>query len=573
MANGNDLSFALFRQHSDLCERLLYWFAPPLLYRLTISPNDRNDEISSCEIRVSHIRRPGTEAEQLSIVNCDWSLWESLDIRTPEVCEDAIENEEITEKAAIGLMALLIARLENITIERVTRRGTGADYLVRAIVDGTILPVEVSGIEIARYPSEARSRVDQKRNRLLGHNSDGFVSVTAFSHPPNRREFSYLHFVMQQHNSNGSNRINARVTSSLTPDQEASLLSLEGETALYEADNILARDKHAQAAKILKRHWGSVRTSTDRHMRLFEIATQYYKAGLYFRSQKFSRRVQAKFLRQNDKKLFQVFSNEINRRVKPMYSITIQNLVQECQSKDDFKKVAALIRKHPFVYNRIAMAFMWAYSSMRSKKYAASGTFANASCRFGLDASKVVALAFLPCVVELKEGRDEGCIAAQRFAKHFPHPMAYLVAASILYRVANSKSGEDRRRWAQKQITYYEKGYERGIAGFVDLPAEYQNDMDIRFFLFTSSATAAIAYSWLRQSDKAHKCLESMELFRSHYRDHRDLAQGIRRLVESSETQDVIEEELTVPLGNLERNAEDSVRTNAGQFATPVSAA
>ncbi len=565
MADGDVLSFELFLKHSKMCESLLHNNGPSLLLRLTIDPQRRDESVSSCEIEVSHIQRLSTNTEQQKKLNCDWSSWENIGIKHPQVCA-ILEPDDITAKAAIGMMALLIFKLEQFEIEKVLPRGTGADYEVGVFEKREYFPTEVSGLRTARFPSDSSGRLDEKRVRLLGKNRCGFVSVTTFAHPESGLH-SYLHFVARPNFMGMSQEAAMTTHPRLNPEREASILSMDGETALYSADNALARDKHSRAAKILQKHANGAGTSAERHMLRFLAATQYFKAGFYLRALRLVRRIEPRFLSEHDKQLFQNFRNEVRRRTNPKYVESILKRVQHYQQKNEFKQVAALAWHHPYVFDRIALAYIRAYTSVRSKEYFAAGTFAYAADRFGLKnyPTKIIELAFLPCVAEFSEGTEEGWLAAKDFTRYWPHPMAYLVASSILYRLANSTKGETRREWAKKQTEYYRKA----DIDYLKLPIEYQNDGDVRLFLFTCAATAAIAYSWLQKHDAASKCLVEAESLRHEYKQNPELISGIRDLVNSSREKDLIDvEPPTVP--NQGKKFADRARKEADDQVTPA---
>lgn len=570
MGNESDLSFELFRNHLNQSEAILHWFAPPLLYRLTIDPQQRDDSLTSCEIKVSHIGRPGNDLQRERNLNCDWSSWVEMKIMPPEICS-AINPDEITEKAAIGMMALLITSLEGLAIMNVMPIGSGADYKVKALVGRENFSTEVSGIREADFRSVSTGRLKDKVIQLLKENSCGFVSVTTFLHPDGLH--SFLHFVVRPNGTRKSDQeISMMITLTHNLEHEASILSMEGETALYEADNVLSRKKHVKAAKILQRYANGTRKTKVRHLRRLLAATQYFKAGLYKRAARLASRIESRFLSEDDKKIFQTFRSQVRRRAKSSYVLAIRKYVEHYQKKGGFKEIASLVWHHPYIYERIGLAFMRAYTSVQLKQYFAAGTFAYASHRFGLDPIKTLELAFLPYLAEQSSGLEEGCSAAEKFSKCFPHPMAYLVTSSFLYRAANSTKGEKRRELATKQISHFEKA---GV-DYRNLPIEYQNDADVRFFLFTSAATAAIAYSWLKNTRRGFECLAAAECLRNEYRHNRELINGIRGLVEASELKDLINADWpTVPSGNLAGRATDQITDRIKKetsFLPPMSA-
>jgi hypothetical protein len=109
-------------------------------------------------------------------------------------CEEilSILNEQrITEDAAIGVMLLLIHELEGVVLTDVLQIGAGGDYLVSLPGYSEPVQVEVSGIKIGTA-GEASTRLGKKRGQVRGV---GFVSVTTFQHGRTEAAHSYLHFV------------------------------------------------------------------------------------------------------------------------------------------------------------------------------------------------------------------------------------------------------------------------------------------------------------------------------------------------------------------------------------------
>jgi hypothetical protein len=558
MTNGNDLPFELFREHADSFGPIVTNFGHHLLYCLIVDPVKR-DNCSCCEIDVSHIQRPDTTNEQRRSLTCDWSNWEGLGIR-PALHSRIVSEKRISEFAAIGMMSLLIIKLERLIIDEILPEssGIGADYVIKATDQQERFRIEVSGIRIAHHNYESETRLAQKRERLLQFNNQGFVSVTAFSHPPDGNIYSILHFVKKPGKKSKRNKV-VKISRE-NPARKASILSMEGETALGNADIILVREKHTQAAKILRKQLNGTRNRAERQLRLFLVATQYFKAGLYKRARKYVRRVEPQFFPEYDKHLFQDFRNQVRRRLKRNYEIDIRKLVDYYQKRDDFRKVAAVVCHHPFAYDRIALAFIQAYTSMRSNNYSAAGIFASAVCEFSQnDPFLTIQMAFLPGLIEQTDSLEGSWLAAQIFAKYFKHPLVNLVASSILYRLANSATGEKRREWAHKQIEYYEKA----TSEFNNLKNGFQKDDEARDFLFISAVTAAIAYSWMGELGKASVALESAENMPYERRAHYGLIDGVRNLIASSSGGDSIDFESPFSPQEFEKIiAEIKARTN-----------
>jgi hypothetical protein len=110
-------------------------------------------------------------------------------------CEEiarTLNQHDITEHAAIGVMLLLIHELEGAVLTDVLPIGSGGDYLVNLSDRPEPVQVEVSGIREGSA-SQAATRLEEKRSQIRGA---GFVSVTTFLHSEDGSAHSYLHFVV-----------------------------------------------------------------------------------------------------------------------------------------------------------------------------------------------------------------------------------------------------------------------------------------------------------------------------------------------------------------------------------------
>jgi hypothetical protein len=139
------------------------------------------------------------EAAQSEDVQCaiGWDGLENVIADLPRLLAQlpiTVNENDLTEWAAIGVMAVLIHHLENAELQTVLPIGSGADYIVQ-IAGGPPSHVEVSGIREADTGSHPRSRLAEKTAQVLRYNNDGFASVTTFAHGAPAQVHSYLHHV------------------------------------------------------------------------------------------------------------------------------------------------------------------------------------------------------------------------------------------------------------------------------------------------------------------------------------------------------------------------------------------
>ncbi|HYH67257.1 MAG TPA: hypothetical protein VD866_21350, partial [Urbifossiella sp.] len=105
---------------------------------------------------------------------------------------------DTTEMAAVAVMALLVSHLEGGVVERVLQIGSGGDYYVLTASGKDRDQVEVSGVREDADGAETRRRTRKKADQVLSQVRRGFVSVTAFSHPPGAESRSCLHYVRRR---------------------------------------------------------------------------------------------------------------------------------------------------------------------------------------------------------------------------------------------------------------------------------------------------------------------------------------------------------------------------------------
>jgi hypothetical protein len=181
MPDGLALELAsLSQRHPDLEATLLSGYAMMAVIRLKLDP-PQEIPLSlggvSRRITISH-RSEGLVDDSVLEREIGW-----IDLGFTEIVSNQIKNtcnsNEITEKAAIAVMGLLVHELEKIQIKQVLQIGSGGDFVANYIRSGRPIQVEVSGIREGQ-PSDSRFRLTQKREQVLKTDPRGFVSVTTF---------------------------------------------------------------------------------------------------------------------------------------------------------------------------------------------------------------------------------------------------------------------------------------------------------------------------------------------------------------------------------------------------------
>jgi hypothetical protein len=153
------------------------------------------------DVEVNWLRTPGDAAPTQENREVGWS---GLDLE--KVClqiSTTLNEQDLTEQAASGVMALLISDLENGVLQTVLQIGSGGDYLIRRKGTSSFIQVEISGIKVDPAGSLSGPRLRQKTEQVLTHRRVGYVSVTTFSYRAGGIVHSYLHYVKRQKRPGG----------------------------------------------------------------------------------------------------------------------------------------------------------------------------------------------------------------------------------------------------------------------------------------------------------------------------------------------------------------------------------
>ena len=199
MPNGHTLELSTIpTRHPKIGQGLLHMYGPSAIVRLSRDPSSLPSGIMSRVVVVDWVPRPPDGAPTVIQRSVGWfGLLDSW----REVCDvlhRTINEQELTEKAAIGVMAVLISDLEGGQLETVLPIGSGGDYHVVVRRLHKPAQVECSGIREDGDGADSRNRLNKRWGQVLTKDKRGFVSVTTFSYPPGAVVHSYLHFVAKR---------------------------------------------------------------------------------------------------------------------------------------------------------------------------------------------------------------------------------------------------------------------------------------------------------------------------------------------------------------------------------------
>jgi hypothetical protein len=178
-------------------EALLRPHAFAAIIRLRLDPTLLPAGTMSREVTVDWVQKPGKNSPQQLQRELGWDAIADVD----GLCVQyrmTFNDHDLTEQAAIAVMALLIHDLQGGVLQRVLQIGSGGDYLVLTRRARKPDQIEVSGVQQDTDGSAAKRRLGEKTDQVLTHCKLGFASVTTFAHSQPSIVHSYLHFVRRK---------------------------------------------------------------------------------------------------------------------------------------------------------------------------------------------------------------------------------------------------------------------------------------------------------------------------------------------------------------------------------------
>lgn len=163
----------------------------------------------SRSVTVDWLARPGSGEPNQVDRNIHWASFQQAmpGLRTLLIQLPIVVNEQtLTEQAAIGVMALLIHALEGMVLQTVLPIGSGGDYPVQIQEGKARTQVEVRGIRRAETAAVSKTRLAEKRTQVLKQSKTGYASVTTFAYAAGPVVHSYLHHVRRAPTKKGAKK-------------------------------------------------------------------------------------------------------------------------------------------------------------------------------------------------------------------------------------------------------------------------------------------------------------------------------------------------------------------------------
>lgn len=503
-----ELSSLPVRHPDGVGDDLLKAYGPAVVCRLSLDPTKNSPGEFAREVQVNWVTRPGRFPPVTVNRSIGWAGADEIVTRSTYVARNRNEHQ-LTEQAAIGVMALLLHDLEeSSTLIEVLRIGSGADYLVRGPAGEA--HIEVSGIRNVEFASQAMDRFRQKCGQLLQGAAEGYVSVTTFSHPTGPIVHSFLHFISRpaqlasKKKRRGKDKETAMVPV-IDADSRATRAALQGDAALNEGDTALAREKFSEAGEILAKRAAAAPDASTRALARFLAASQYYHGGEYGKAQKLCQKIDASELPARYKNQLPPFASEVARRAKPAYREGIQADLARAWKAQDYNRVLRLLQDHPFALDPADLAYV------RSQLFEELGEYEAAAAQLALACKlrpELLTSGFsgLHAFALFQSGRTAaGRKYADLLSKAIPHALTICAAAVIrLLESIEMDRAEGSDQLAREGLDLFEQARER----FRDLLPEQRAESDVRLIMHLAFQMASLRSMKLGEDQNAREIID-----------------------------------------------------------------
>lgn len=174
---------------------LLVGYGTSTIFRLSIDPTEVGSGVMSREVRVDWVRKPGGGLPQHFMREISWREVPALILDACLKWKSTKNNQQTTEEAAVGVLAMLIDDLENAEILSVLQIGSGGDFLITIRETSVEIQAECSGILVDEKGYETTQRLKDKGKQVLTKSTSGFASITTFSHSKSQEVRCKISFV------------------------------------------------------------------------------------------------------------------------------------------------------------------------------------------------------------------------------------------------------------------------------------------------------------------------------------------------------------------------------------------
>jgi hypothetical protein len=168
-------------------------YGPRAIYRLSQSLSNGDARTRSMELSL----KPKDESIQSHYPTLSWEALPTEFMKRVRACPRNFNEGDITEGAAIVVVAGLVAEYLKAEVTSVLKIGTGSDYEMK--FEDAKFNLECSGLNNPGTKYRHTERLKDKTDQLLCTIVDfGFVGVVTFGHHNEHGLHAFLHFVSKK---------------------------------------------------------------------------------------------------------------------------------------------------------------------------------------------------------------------------------------------------------------------------------------------------------------------------------------------------------------------------------------
>ncbi|WP_088254597.1 hypothetical protein [Fimbriiglobus ruber] len=243
------------------------------------------------------------------------------------------------------------------------------------------------------------------------------------------------------------------ITAAVDKNGKASRAAAEGAFALGKGDTATARQKYAEAGTILEGELAAARRPEERNLLCFLAASQYYHGGEYKKAIKLAKRIEAKYLTEDSKRLLPKFLRDVETRSSPDYQIKMEKALRQLFLAGEPARVLGLLIDHPYLYEYGRLAFIRAVLCEQLGQYRVAAQFYAMAARELPDGKDVVRIAAAYPLKLRTAGRlDEAWSYITCLLDLLPVAILYMVASILCFSRGVAATGETQRKLHLEQV-------------------------------------------------------------------------------------------------------------------------
>ena len=225
------------------------------------------------------------------------------------------------------------------------------------------------------------------------------------------------------------------IVSLIDPEAKATRAASAGSRALTLGDTLLAQQKYAEAAEILKAGAARTRALPEKNHLRFLAASQYYHGGDYQKAKSLVAKIRPGKLSQKDRMLFEQFCEDVEIRSKADYAQKIRTVLFEHRQNQRYEEAICLLQDHPYVVDRAGLAFMRADLCLDCGKIEAAAMFSADANKFSNFRARTVILRAGGAYLLSRCGKEnEACNYLRLIVQNEPTSVDLAEAAIAMYK-------------------------------------------------------------------------------------------------------------------------------------------